>query len=42
VRVKTFVKEKGQKCKKKTGEEENCEDQYEVKVKMNRRMRRLR
>lgn len=41
VRVKTY-KEKGQNVKERTGEEEKCGDEYEVKVKMNKRMRRLR
>jgi len=35
-------KEKGQNGKERTREEENCEEEYEVKVETNRRMRRLR
>jgi len=35
-------KEKGQNGKERTGEEENCEEEYEVKAETNRRMRRLR
>jgi hypothetical protein len=40
VRMKTY-KEKGQNCKERTGEEENFEEEYEVKVETNRRIRRL-
>jgi hypothetical protein len=38
--MKTY-KEKGQNGKERTGEEENFEEEYEVKVETNRRIRRL-
>jgi hypothetical protein len=40
VREKTY-KEKGENGKERTGEEENREEECEVKMKMNRRMKRL-